>query len=107
MRAEENGAAAFASLGHAAPELALHQRIETAGGLVGHEQRRPGRERSDQRDLLPVARGVGPARLVEVELEPVDERAAIVMSVPGPTWASSSRVSAPVRDGHSTTSAGT
>ena len=73
MRAEEHRLAALAGFCDAAAKFSLHQRIQAAGRLVEHQKRRPGRERRDKRDLLPVARRIGLARLVEVQIEAVDQ----------------------------------
>ena len=52
-------------------------RIEVGLRLVQHEKRSPRRECSDERDLLPVAGGIGPGPLVELEIESVDQFFAV------------------------------
>ena len=73
MRAEEHRLAARAGFADATTKLALHQGIQAAGRFVEHEQWRPGGERGNERDLLPVAAGIRFAGSVEVEIETVDQ----------------------------------
>ena len=75
--AQEDRLAALGGLGDAAPELALHQRVQPAGRFVEHQQRRTGGERRDECHLLPVARRVGAGPLAGVELEPGDQLRAV------------------------------
>ena len=58
---QQHGGAGRDPLGDARGEHLLHQRVEPGGRLVEHQQVDVGGERRDQRDLLPVALGVGPA----------------------------------------------
>ena len=54
----------------------LLQRVEAGGRLVEHEQLGVGRERGDERDLLPVALRVRAALLRRVELEALEQLGA-------------------------------
>lgn len=54
-------------------EFALHQRIQAAGRFVEYQQWSSGGEGRDQRNLLPVAGGVGTAGPVEIKVKPIDE----------------------------------
>ena len=52
VRRDEDRGSAGARVAHEPVELLLVQWIETAGGLVEHQQRRTRRERQEQRELL-------------------------------------------------------
>ena len=58
---------------HALLEHRLHERVEPGGGFVEDQQLGVRRQRSDQRDLLTVALGVGPGLLGWFEIESFDE----------------------------------
>ncbi len=77
MRAEEHRLATLACFDDAAAKFSFHQRIQPACRLVEHQQRRPSRECGDKGHLLPVAGRIGPGRLVEVEIETVDQLVAV------------------------------
>jgi hypothetical protein len=85
----------------------LHQRVQARGRLVEDEQLDVGRERRDQRHLLPVALGVGAAFLRRVEVEPLAAGRAARSSSPPRSRPSRSITSPPDRFGHSVTSPGT
>ena len=70
--------AATRSATHVGEHL-LHQRVQPGRRLVEHQQVDVGGERRDQRDLLPVALGVGPALLGRVEVEPLQQ----LLAAPG------------------------
>jgi hypothetical protein len=57
-------------------ERRLHQRIQARGRLVQQEQLGVRRERGDERDLLPVALGVGAGLLARVEVEALQQLGA-------------------------------
>ena len=58
---------------HLVAEGGLHQRVETRGRLVEEEELGVGRQRRDQRHLLPVALRVGAHLGRRVEPEPLDQ----------------------------------
>ena len=64
------------------PEDLLHQRVQAGGRLVEQQQLDVGGERGDQRDLLPVALGVGAALLARVEVEPLEQLVAALLVQP-------------------------
>ena len=70
---EQHRPAGLARLLDAGLEDRLLQRVEARGRLVEHEQLGVGRERGDERDLLPVALRVGAALLRRVELEALEQ----------------------------------
>ncbi len=59
----------LAFAGDAVAEGSFHQRVQAAGRLVEQEELGVAGQRGDQRDLLPVALGVGAGLLGRVELE--------------------------------------
>jgi len=73
VRRQEHGLASFARLVDATAEGLFHQRVQSAGGLVEKEQVRPGHERRDQDELLPVAFGVGTNPFGGIEVEALDQ----------------------------------
>ena len=73
---QQHGRARGRVLGDALVEDLLHQRVEPRGRLVEDQQLGVGGEGRDQRDLLPVALGVGAALLGRVELEPLEQLVA-------------------------------
>jgi hypothetical protein len=75
--AEKDRLAVLGGLGDAPAELALHQRVQSAGGLVEHEQRRPCREGGDERHLLPVAGGVRAGPPVGLQREALDQLVSV------------------------------
>ena len=77
VRRQEDRLPALARLVDATPELLLHQRVEAARRFVEQQHVGPPRECGHEGDLLPVALGVGPGPLREVEFEPFDEFAAV------------------------------
>ena len=68
-----------AQLDDALAEHRVHQRVEARGRLVEQQQLDVGGERGDQRDLLPVALGVGARLLGRVELEALQELGAALL----------------------------
>ncbi len=76
-RAAHGGDVAYAGLEHR-----VHQRVQARGRLVEEVQLDVGGEGGDQRDLLPVALGVGGAPLGRVELEPLDQLATALFVQP-------------------------
>ena len=98
---EQHRAARGLALGDALVEDLLHQRVEPGGRLVEDQQLGVGRERRDERDLLPVALGVGAALLGRVELEPLEQLVATAgAGSPSRIRSSRSTVSPPDRLGH-------
>ena len=71
VRGKEHSLAAFLGGRDAVPEHHLHQRVEPAGGLVQHQQVRPGGQRGDKLHLLPVALGQRAHLLADVQVEPL------------------------------------
>ena len=76
---QQHGGTAITGLGDALLKDVLHQRVQATTRLV--EEQQPGLrgEGGDQRDLLPVALGVGTRLLVRVELEAVDQFGASLL----------------------------
>ena len=70
---EQNCTALAGGSGDLLGEDPLHERIQTAGGLVEHEQTRRCRQGGHERHLLPVPLGVCPYPLGRVEIEALDE----------------------------------
>ena len=68
---QQDRPAAAALVLHTVPERGLHDGVEAGGRLVQQEQLRVGCERGHQRDLLPVALGVGVRLLGRIEREPL------------------------------------
>jgi hypothetical protein len=73
---EEDGATVGRSLAQERSHFRLQQRVEPAGRLVEHDERRPVHERLHDPDLLAIAPRELPDRTVEHHLEPLTQRAA-------------------------------
>ena len=73
MRRKEHRRPARARLADQLVEDLLVQRIESPGGLVEDEQRRPMHEREDEQQLLLVAMRVLAVTPAEIEVEPLGE----------------------------------
>ena len=82
VAAQQHGVPVVAEPVDALLEDRLHQRVEPGGRLVEDEQLDVGGERGDERDLLPVALGVGAALLGRVQLEPLDQLGAPLLVEP-------------------------
>jgi hypothetical protein len=88
-------------------EDGLHEWVEPGRGLVEQEQLDVGGQRGDQRDLLPVALGVGAPLLRRIQLEPLEQLLPALGVQTAPEPAEQVDGLAPLRDGHSVTSPGT
>ena len=73
VAAQQHGGTPLAQRLHLVAEDGLHQRVEPGRRLVEEEQLGVRRQRGHQRDLLPVALGVGAHLGGRVEVEPLDE----------------------------------
>jgi hypothetical protein len=69
VRREEHCLPACCRLPRQRLELRFHERVEPHRRLVEQEDVGPGHERGDERDLLPVALGVGPGLQARVKVE--------------------------------------
>ena len=79
MRAEKHRLAALLGLSQTLTKRPFHQRVQPAGGLIQHQQRRPGREGADQSHLLPIAGGIRPRSPVQVQLETLNQLGLILL----------------------------
>lgn len=70
---QEDGLPAPGRLPYQRLEPGLHERVQAGRRLVQQQHVRPGHQRRDQRELLPVALGVGAGPLSRVEPQPLDE----------------------------------
>ena len=73
---QQDRRATVARFGDALLKDVLHQGVQAAARLVEEQQPGARREGRDQRDLLPVALGVGARLLVRVEFEALDQLGA-------------------------------
>ena len=104
---EQHRAPAVAEVVDALLEDRLHQRVEAARGLVEDQQLDVAGQGGDQRDLLPVALGVGAPLLGGVELEALEQLgAATFVEAAAQPAEQVDRPRRPVRDGHRLTSPG-
>ena len=74
VRAEQHRAALRHVLREEGVELPLHERVETARGLVEHEQLGSDHQREQEGQLLAVAARELASRLAQVEVEPLRQR---------------------------------
>ena len=70
---EQNRAALGSGSGNLLGEDPLHERIQTAGGLIEHQQTRRRGQGGHQRHLLPVPLGVGPYPFAGIQIEALNE----------------------------------
>ena len=74
MRGEKDRAAPVTVLGYDLQELLLHQRIQTRGRLIEHEQLGVVKQRLDQTDLLTIASRKLADRPIQIGFEPLRQQ---------------------------------
>src|SRR5262249_3011890 len=70
---EQQGSPALSFFADAGSERLLHQWIEAGGWLIEDQQRRVGRERGHQRNLLAIALRIGVALELGIQLEALEQ----------------------------------